>query len=329
MTDTEQGKEKKMVIDIHCHLDPFSQDGGCKISRKTANNYVFVVMKAWYGYWKRGEAGNFSRRMEELLAGQVRTSETTDLAVALAMDGVYDSAGRLNLDATHFYIPNDHMFDVVARHDELLAGASVNPCRADALDELDRVKQLGAVLIKLVPNIQGCDLSDKKYIPYFRKLAELKLPLLTHTGYEHCIPSVDQMYGNPARLETALAEGATVIAGHCGCSGHGHPVEFFGELVKMAEKYENLYADLSAISSISRFGYVSRILSETVIHDRLMQATDFPVYPMPFLFAHKIGPSAIKKIYSNKNIFDIDVRAKLALGFSEDILYRAAHVLGI
>ena len=209
--------ESRLRIDVHCHLMPLDRAGGCVVSDRVRNGYVFRLMRLWYGRGT-GDDAEFDRKMEELLASQVRESEMTDRAVALAMDGVYDSSGRLDIAATHVYVPNDHIIEVSKRHREILIGASVNPDRADAIDELERVKAAGAVLIKLVPNSQGCDLSDRRHIPYFKKLVELNLPLLSHTGYEHCIPSVDQMLGDPRLFQNALDEGVKVIAGHCGCS---------------------------------------------------------------------------------------------------------------
>lgn len=316
----------RLRIDIHCHLIPLDKKSGSIVSDKVRNGYVFRLMKMWYGGRSGGDAA-FDAKMESLLAAWIRESEMADRAVALAMDGVYDSRGRLDEAATHAYVPNDYIFEAAKRNEEILIGASVNPARADAIEELERARAAGAVLIKLVPNSQGCDLSDKKYIPYFRKLAELRLPLLSHTGYEHCIPSVDQMYGDPQLLRTALDEGATVIAGHCGCSGHGHPVEFFGRFVKMAEKHKNLYADVSALTSLSRFGYAPKIARETALHDRLLQGTDFPVLPMPFLFAGRLGAADLKRVYNSRNMFDRDARAKLAMGFPEEMLFRASNIL--
>ena len=42
----------------------------------------------------------------------------------------------------------------------------------------------GAILIKWIPNIMYIDPSDEKFIPFYKRLAELNIPLLTHTGME-------------------------------------------------------------------------------------------------------------------------------------------------
>ena len=46
---------------------------------------------------------------------------------------------------TEFYVPNDYVLRAARQHDELLAGASIHPNRRDALEELDRCLELGAV----------------------------------------------------------------------------------------------------------------------------------------------------------------------------------------
>ena len=36
-------------------------------------------------------------------------------------------------------------------------------------------------------------------------MAELKLPLLSHTGYEHALKAIDQALGDPKRMALPLA----------------------------------------------------------------------------------------------------------------------------
>jgi len=299
------------------------------VSRKTRSNYAWRALLLWYGYVP-GRDDAFDRHMEKTLVNGLRQSETTDKAVALALDGVYGPDGRLDTSRTHMFVPNDFVLRAVRRNPELLFGPSVNPARADAIDELHRVKEQGAVLVKWVPNSQGFDPSDSKFIPFYRKLAELRLPLLSHTGYEHCVPATDQMCGDPARLRPALEEGVTVIAGHSGCSGHFRPVEFLHNYVEMLKIYPNLHGDLSALLSLSRFGYARR-LPELIpdFPDRHLQATDFPVTPLTLLLAPRLGPRKTAELTLIRNLFDRDVKTKLALGYPEKILYNAARILGI
>ncbi|MBH0177355.1 MAG: amidohydrolase family protein [Nitrospira sp.] len=100
-------------------------------------------------------------------------------AVLLGMDGVYDGTGRLLQDHTDFLISNDYVLKTAQAHrNELLAGVSINPQRRDAVEEVHRVAEAGAVLVKVLPNAQQFNPADRTYIPFYRALAERKLPFL-------------------------------------------------------------------------------------------------------------------------------------------------------
>lgn len=321
-------QNREPVIDLHCHLIALGSDSGGWFSPRLRRS----IMTKWLFFklgWKGGDDNKFDRFYANLLAGLVRESETTDYGVALALDGLYDANSKLDTSRTDYYVPNDYVAQVCARHRELLFGASVNPDRADALEELEKVKEAGAVLVKWLPNSQGIDPANKKYIPFYRKLAELSLPLLSHAGYEHTIPSIDQNFGDPARMVTALEEGATVIACHAGASGHLHPVEFFDGYIKLLDRYPNLYGDLAALTTPSRFGYVSKLLAKDGAVLRHAQATDFPVPPWPFLFMGNLGIAKTVELSRIKNHFDRDIKTKLALGIPESCLYLGAKLIGV
>ena len=105
-------------------------------------------------------------------------------AVCLGMDGVYDSAGRLDETTTEFMISNDCVLSTVAAHpNHLLAGVSINPCRRDALDEVTRCAERGAFLVKVLPNTQQFNPWEERFRPFYRALAERELPFLSHVGF--------------------------------------------------------------------------------------------------------------------------------------------------
>jgi hypothetical protein len=305
-----------------------SEKNGALLGARLRRNPLFrAFIITRYGYHGDDEA--FDRAYAAKLARSLHESKTTDHAVLLALDGIYDNSGRLDTARTDAYIPNDYCRRICDKHPEFLFGPSVNPNRADAIDELVRVKALGAVLVKWLPPSQDFDPADRKYMRFCRKLAELKLPLLSHTGYEHCVAVTNQLYGDPELLVPALNEGVTVIAGHAGTSGRGHSVEFFGRYLEMLDRYPNLYGDLSAITGITRFSYIPAMLKRSGFMNRHFQATDYPAPPMPWLFPGRLGPFRAARLSLKRNIFDCDVETKLALGFPESILTNAASLLGV
>jgi hypothetical protein len=72
-------------------------------------------------------------------------------------------------------------------HHNLLFGASINPKRKNALEEVAQAKQDGAVLIKWIPSIMDFDPADTAFIPFYLAMKRARLPLLTHTGTENSL----------------------------------------------------------------------------------------------------------------------------------------------
>ncbi len=320
---------KKPVIELHCHV--FAMGPASKVilgERIRTNKFAKFFLKQ-FGYTPDRTPDEADAFYAAELARKVRESELIDYAVAIALDAIYDSNGKIDIAKTDFAMPNDYVRDVCRRHPELLYGASVNPARADAIDELERVKADGAILIKWVANSMDFDPSEKRFIPFYRKMAELDLKLLSHTGYEHTIRVTDQMFGDPRKLVTPLNEGVTCIAAHAGTSGHTHPVEFFDDYVKMLREYPNLYGELSAICTPSRFGYAKKMIEIDGFFDKHMQALDYPVTPMPLLFINRLGIKKATQLNRIKNPFDRDIKTKLALGFPDSILTKAADMFNI
>jgi predicted TIM-barrel fold metal-dependent hydrolase len=169
------------------------------------------------------------------------------------------------------------------------------------------------------------DASDERYRKFYEKMRDLGLVLTSHTGYEHSLKTVDQSLGDPERLRLPLEVGLKVVAGHAGTSGFYHRVEYFPNLVKMIERYEDLYADTSAILNPVRAPYRKRLLAEPVV-DRLIQGTDFPVPPLPILWPVALGPAEAIRFQRVKNWFDRDILAKKAAGFPEEHFRRGHDV---
>ncbi|MFH1539663.1 MAG: amidohydrolase family protein, partial [bacterium] len=292
-----------LKIDVHVHVIATDRKAhGCFISKRSKYHPVFLLWKAINNYLGLSD-GEFDRRYLEDLVKAIEECEGIDRAVVLGFDAVHDSRGEPDWNRTDEYTTNDYVLDIAGEFDCCLPGPSVHPARRDALDELERCAELGAVLVKWVPNSQWIDPSDARYAGFYEKLADLNLPLLSHTGYEHTVRAPNQDYGDPERLERALDAGVTVIAAHSGASGIGHSVEYFPRYVKMLEKYPNLYGDLSAFTTPSRAVYLRRIANNPLLTGRSIQGSDYPVPPMPILFARQLGPNNLIKLWREKNYF--------------------------
>ncbi|MFH1269034.1 MAG: amidohydrolase family protein, partial [Planctomycetota bacterium] len=213
MTRAGEGTRGK-TLDIHVHLAGNGDSGsGCRLSRKFADRVVFKVLMKRMKVFERSKS--FDEGYVLALASLLRDS-SLDKGAVMGLDAVYDRNGKPDWENTHFYVPNDYVFEVAARYpDVMVPCVSVNPNRADALDELHRCVEKGARALKLLAPAQAVDLADKRHAKFFARCAELSIVLILHTGREHAIPVLDNRLGHPEKLRLALEQGCTVVACHC------------------------------------------------------------------------------------------------------------------
>jgi len=268
----------KPAIDIHVHLVALPEaDNGCYISPRMLRR-PFVRFLAWWQGFDLSRPGAANSAYLERLLQELARSEKVGQVVLLGMDGVYDEGGRLDLARTDFLISNGYVLDVARGHpDHFLPGVSINPQRRDALEELERCVEKRAVLVKILPNAQGFDPSEKRYIPFYRALARRRIPLLSHVGYEFSLIGQDQSAGDPERLRLPLEEGVCVIAAHACSSGLVFPEPYFGALEKLAGRYPHFYADTSALTLPNRVRTLFLLRRHPEIYDRLLFGTDYPL----------------------------------------------------
>lgn len=267
----------------------------------------------------------------ERLAGFVREARTVDAVVALALDGAWRD-GELDRRRSPLVVPNAWVRQASHRHPELLFGASVNPTRPDALDELERVLEDGAVLMKWLPNVMGFDPADPRVRPFLRRLAEAGLPLLTHCGAEFTLPGGRAALGDPLRLLPALDEGVSVIAAHCGtlCRVRlpdGERVSGREAIARLVQRYPNLHADLAALASPLRGWALRWVLDDPRLAPRLVEASDFPVPTWPVTQLGRVRWAVLREAGRLANPFDRDREVKRAAGVTEEMTTRAAGLL--
>jgi len=250
-----------------------------------------------------------------------------DAVGLLALDAVYDHRGEPDLERTNVWVGNDYCLEVCRASDKLLPVCSVNPQRKDALDELERVHALGTVALKIVPNSQAFNPADARYEPFWQRMGDLGLPLLSHTSFEHTIHAYDQTFGRPERLRPALDSGVTVIAAHCAAAGVTHLREDIGTWMAMLEEHPNLYGDISSMVSPARFPYIRRILDHGLARQRVMLGSDFPVPIWPALFLPRLGISKVRELTRIRNPLQRNLDAFRAMGVDDDILERGASVV--
>lgn len=307
----------KTLVDCHVHLAALPDDNnGCYISPKLLKSPLFRFL-LWKHNLSPANPRETNRKYLDHLIAELRASRHVQKAVLLGMDGFYDQTGLLNRQHTEFLISNDYVFDTVRAYPDLfLAGPSINPQREDAVEEVHRCADAGAVLVKVLPNAQHFNPADSKYKPFYRALAERKLPFLSHVGYEFSLIGKDQSVGDPDRLRTALDVGVTVIAAHACSYGLMLLEKFIPTLHGFAKRYHNFYADISALTLPNRMRMLLHLRRHPELQDRLIFGTDYPLSVFHLAAWGRVELGNLRLMIKTKNRFDRQVLVCRGLGLS-------------
>jgi len=209
----------------------------------------------------------------------------------LAFDKNYRPDGSVNLEKTEFFVSNEYVFTLAAENPDLFVpNISVNPYRSDALEELEKWAGRGARVVKWLPNSMGIDPSDPRCDPFYQKMKQMDLILLSHGGEEKAVEcQEDQRFGNPLLLRRALDHGLKVIVAHCAGLGDNLDLDSADEkrvpnfdlfMRLMDEKrYEGLvFGEISAMTQFNRIGKpLKTVLEREDLHERLVNGSDYPL----------------------------------------------------
>lgn len=326
------------IIDVHVHFGaPEDPQSGCYWSKEFEQGIAFLAMRLVTGsLFKKINIDRVKKQILEVTDG----SKYVQKVVLLAMDQVYDADGNAHKEATHLHVPNSCVASLAKEDNRVLLGASVHPYRKDWEAALEYCLENKAVLCKWIPSSQKINLADPKCRPFYKKLAEARLPLLCHVGAEGAIPPFDktsQSLNSPILLRNALDSGVSLIAAHAALPLLPPPLEDdqpFRELVSLFHeallKGWKLYADLSAINLGPRNSYIDRVKNE-IPSDRLFFGSDYPI-PMldisqrPHLSLwHWLG-HFFQTVFV-KNPLDKNYLLIKNMDFDDAIFTNAAHVL--
>ncbi len=225
----------------------------------------------------------------DTLLRRLASSRYLKKAVVFGVDARVDGQGNETHRDPTVCASNEDLLGLYRRAPELVIPfMSVNPLRPDAVERVERYAALGFKGVKFLQNYWGVDTRDARFTPFFRKLAELKLPLVVHIGSESSVLS-DAACEGIEMLEGPLDAGVTVVAAHMGLSySPRHPLRalsrdpahfgpYYRPLLAMLARHENLYADISAILTPVRARALPHLATRTQIHHKLLFGTDFPV----------------------------------------------------
>ncbi|MBI5599864.1 MAG: hypothetical protein HY890_09065, partial [Deltaproteobacteria bacterium] len=152
-----------------------------------------------------------------------------------------------------------------------------------------------------------------------KKLAELKLPLITHPGSEFALPVVDRSLGEPSFLRPALDCGVRVIFAHGLSSGVFFHERYFNTAKELIKTYPNLFLDASALTLPTRMRMLLKIRDNPEIKERLLFGSDYPLPAFSSLLRPFMRRSGYPEVKAEGNYFDRLVLIFRALGIDFSI----------
>ena len=298
------GLDRGRLWDSHVHLLGLGGGGtGCWVNPDSRSHlhpirrFQFDLFRSAVGI---GEDATADRDYLERLLELHRLANPQGKLLCMAFDVFVDESGVERPELSAFHTPNEYVLDLAARHEELHACVSIHPYRADAVDRLDAAAARGARAVKWLPNSMGIDPDSPRCDPFYRRLAELGLPLITHGGREYAVDlRHDQELGNPLKLRRGLDHGARLIVAHCASFGSLNDLDepegerrqlqafdLFMRLFTDRQYEKTLHADISGLTLINRSARVLReLLTAEELHPRLVNGSDYPIPALSFVFS--------------------------------------------
>jgi hypothetical protein len=318
------------AMDAHAHL--FGDEGWPPIHKQTsglssaqkANQSYALLMKLL----RLPPTGDLNELYVEALVRQAREARDalgSFKVVLLAQDCRYTEEGEPDWINSSIYVPNEHLFHVVARYPDLFIPCpSLNPQRKDWEAELDYCLAQGARVLKIHPPTQAVNPGDPRFRAFYRKCAEKGMRIMIHTGAEHSAPIASKTLGDPRFLQLALDEGCTVIAAHAGTRAFFNPPaeDHFPDFVALAARYPRLYADTAVLGSQFRWRCIPQIVRTPSVLPQMIHASDWPFPANALVFWHRLHPFTTVGLMAESNLFLRDLRLKQALGMPETSFQR-------
>lgn len=323
---SSQNRQRR--IDMHVHVVGNGSGGtGCWMRPSFWRGPMQKFMCRHIGLPVGAMKGDLDRLFAEKLLDWVKDS-SLDAAVILAHEEVYKDNGEKWEGKGTTYVPNDFVFDLAEKHPEFLPACSIHPARKDALDELRRCIDRGAVMMKCLPNCQNIDCNDKRYTKFWERMAEAGVPLLAHTGGEHTVQVVRAELANPESMTLPLECGVNLIAAHAATKSGLFDPQYFFKLVRLMEKFPNLYFDNSAFNTPFRSKVLKHCLKPGVV-ERCLHGSD---YPVPILghwtwLRRQATWKEFRSAERNPNVLERDYQLKRAMGFPEETFTRVNGLL--
>lgn len=228
-----------MIIDFHTHCFPD------RIAQKAVDKLSFT-------------AGNMQYHFNGTLQGHYDNMDENGVDKAVVLSIATNAHQQKSV--------NDFAKEIES--DRIIPFGSVYPYADDALEEIDRIADMGLKGVKFHPEYQDFYVDDIMMKPIYKKIASRGLITVFHSGDDlgykgpyHCVPE---------RLAKALLwfDGAPVVAAHWGAHG------FYEDVLKyLAGK--DLYFDTAYGYEEIQKPYAAEIIEKHGA-DKMLFGTDSP-----------------------------------------------------
>lgn len=243
-----------MIVDVHTHTpthrDAVPPSEHLSYDRWRADRTV-VTTNSW---------ADFDAAMEGVDVAIVFNIDVPD---PLAATGCPTDPARINESTAEF---------VADAPDRRIGFMSVNPTRADAIDEVERCRDLGLVGVKLGANYQQFDPLGDDALAFYAHAERVGLPILFHQGASP-IQDAPLRYAHPLVTDEIAMRfpQLRIVMAHM-----GHP--WVRETVVTVRKHPNVYADVSAVCLRPWMLYEALLFAtEWGATHKLLLGSDFPV----------------------------------------------------
>jgi hypothetical protein len=170
-------------------------------------------------------------------------------------------------------VTNENIADFEKLHpDRFIGFAGIDVPAPDAMEQIDHaINSLELKGVKLVPPVQKFDISDSKYQPLWRKLADSGTILWTHCGHQVSTTGAVARFGHPKLIDKLASknEDLTIIMGHMG-------VPWFWEAWSVVLRNPNVYIDISAHPDLYQY-FPWDAFSKYDLEDKVFFASDHPM----------------------------------------------------
>jgi predicted TIM-barrel fold metal-dependent hydrolase len=252
----------------------------------------------------------------EALVNAVRNSKHVEKITLFGIDEKIDEEGNLLHKDTTVCASNEDTAAIFAKYpDIIIPFFSINPLRIDALELIDKYANMGFQGAKFMQNYWEIDTNEDRFIPYYEKLKSKNLPVIFHIGSESSLPS-NKTYEALRMIDLPLKLGVKVIVAHMALSYEPlkilralrrnpkyFPQEYF-TLLEMLEKYDNLYADISALLTPVRAKALRHLSTQKRVHEKLLYGSDYPVPFSIMLNSYDLSLAKRLKVVFKRNPFD-------------------------